>query len=171
MSEPTDVVSEDDWEHLAREASNQHVGEDAGIEQLRELLAFDLCGSPYAIPVERVREIVRFREIRRVPKVPSWMRGVVALRGEVVQVVDLRMKLGLEAQEPNRRSRIIVLHGDDDRITGILVDAVREVLRINEEAFASAVNGEIGAVSELCLRADEFVSVIDIDRVLELRAD
>ena len=160
------------WEDLARAASYQGMGEEeGGAELLRELLAFELAHSPYAIPVERVREIVRVREMTRVPRVPDWVRGVVTLRGEVVQVIDLRMRLGLEATEPGRRSRIVVLHGDDERITGVLVDAVREVMRVAEDAFSASEEGEVGAVSELCLQEGEFVSVIDVDRVLELRAD
>ncbi len=169
MSEATTMTG--DWESLARTAAGRHGAEDGGVEMLRELLSFELGGSPYAIPVERVREIVRVREMTRVPRVPEWVRGVVTLRGEVVQVIDLRMRLGLRAEETNKRSRIIVLHGDDERITGVLVDSVREVLRVDEESFTAAAEGEVGAVAELCLRDEEFVSVIDVDRVLELRAD
>lgn len=170
MSEST--AANTSWEDLARTAGAQHSGlDDDGVEMLRELLSFELAGSPYAIPVERVREIVRVREMTHVPRVPDWVRGVVTLRGEVVQVIDLRMRLGLPAEEINRRSRIIVLHGDDDRITGVLVDSVREVLRVEEESFSASMDSEVGAVAELCLRDEEFVSVIDVDRVLELRAD
>lgn len=171
MSEPTTLGAEG-WEDLARTAASRRGGDLGGAsEMLRELLAFELAGSPYAIAVERVREIVRVREMTPLPRVPAFVRGVVTLRGEVVQVIDLRMRLGLRADATNRRSRIIVLHGDDDRVTGILVDSVREVLRVAEESFTSAMESEIGAVSELCLRDDEFVSVIDVDRVLDLRAD
>jgi purine-binding chemotaxis protein CheW len=161
-----------DWESLARAASSRGVDGEDQLELLRELLSFRLAESPYAIPVERVREIVRVREIASVPKVPSWVLGVVALRGEVVQVVDLRMRLGMPSTPTTRGSRIIVLHGDDDRITGVLVDAVDQVLRVNEDAFRSAVaSTESGSVNELCVRDGEFVSVVDVDRILELRAD
>ena len=130
-----------------------------------------LAGSPYAVPVERVREIVRLREITEVPRVPNWVLGVVALRGEVVQVVDLRMRLGLATGDVSRSSRIIVLHGDDERITGVLVDAVEQVLRVEEESISPATGSDSGAVSELCVRDGDFISIIDLDRVLELRAD
>jgi len=169
MSEATTM--DGDWESLARTAALRHGGDEGSTQMLRELLSFELAGSPYAIPVERVREIVRVREMTHVPRVPTWVRGVVTLRGEVVQVIDLRMRLGLRAAATNKRSRIIVLHGDDERITGVLVDSVREVLRVEEESFSSSLDGEVGAVAELCLRDEEFVSVIDVDRVLELRAD
>ena len=170
MSGPMDTSG--NWDDLGRAASYQGLGEEEdGAGLLRELLAFELADSPYAIPVERVREIVRVRELTRVPRVPDWVRGVVSLRGEVVQVVDLRMRLGLTAKATNRKSRIVVLHGDDDRVTGVLVDSVREVLRVDEESFSPSNEGDMGAVSELCLQDGEFVSIIDVDRVLDLRAD
>lgn len=171
MSAPTHAQAGGDWEALARRAAASR-DDDEGAELIRELLSFRLEDAPYAIPVERVREIVRLREITGVPKTPDWVLGVVALRGEVVQVVDLRMRLGLPAGERSRRSRIIVLHGDDDRITGVLVDAVEQVLRVNEEAFRGAsASADSAAVTELCLQGEDFVSVLDVDRVLELRAD
>jgi len=165
------AASGQDWESLARGATLGGEEED-GTELRRELLSFRLDDSPYAIPVERVREIVRLRDITTVPRMPAWVLGVIALRGEVVQVVDLRMRLGLPPRESSRRSRIVVLHGDDDRITGVLVDGVEQVLRVSEESFrAAAAASETAAVSELCLQGGDFVSVVDVDRVLDLRAD
>jgi len=171
MSSSEAPASSADWESLARSASLESMEGDE-VELVRELLTFVLAETPYAIPVERVREIVRLRDITSIPRVPNWVLGVVALRGEVVQVVDLRLRLGLETTDPSRRSRIIVLHGDDDRVTGIMVDRVEQVLRIAEQSISpAAASGESEAVSELCERDGNFISIIDVDRVLELRAD
>jgi len=170
MRATTGVSASAEWVHLARSAARRG-SDNEEVELLRELLSFRLAGSPYAIPVERVREIVRLRELTRIPKVPPFVLGVVALRGEVVQVLDLRMRLGLATSEATRRSRIIVLHGDDDRITGLLVDSVHDVLRVEEHAISPTSGNDVGAVSELCLRGEEFISIVDVDRVLDLRAD
>jgi purine-binding chemotaxis protein CheW len=171
MNPARETATGAEWESLARGAALAR-DEEEGAELRRELLSFRLDDSPYAIPVERVREIVRLREITAVPKMPDWVLGVIALRGEVVQVVDLRMCLGLAPRETSRRSRIVVLHGDDDRITGVLVDGVDQVLRVSEEAFrTAAASTETAAVTELCLQDGDFVSVVDVDRVLDLRAD
>jgi purine-binding chemotaxis protein CheW len=159
-----------DWEGLARDAALGRKADEAPLV-LRELLVFVLGESQYSIPVERVREIVRMRAITPVPRVPTEVRGVIALRGEVVQVVDLRMRLGLPAPEAGRRTRIIVLHGDDDRVTGILVDAVREVVRVPEDDVRPATGAEASAVSELFLAEEDFVSILDLDRVLDFRGD
>jgi len=175
MSEPGQVgarVKEvrGDWDKLARAAAAGK-GQPEELELLRELLTFLLDDTPYAIPVERVREIVRVGQITPMPRVPSAVLGVIALRGEVVQVVDLRMRLQLPDAGRTRASRIIVLHGDDDRVTGVLVDAVQAVLRVSEDAIHPPASSESSAVSEMCVRGDEFVSILELDRVLDFDAD
>jgi purine-binding chemotaxis protein CheW len=158
------------WEALARRAARERAGGDAEAELLRELLTFELAGSPYAVPVERVREIVRLRPITPVPRVPETVCGVLSLRGEIVQVVDLRRRLGLAAAEPTRTSRIVVLHGDDSRVAGVLVDRVSEVLRVTDDVIRPTTAAETRWVSELCTRGDEFVSIVDLDQVLDFDA-
>lgn len=158
-----------DWESLARAAAAPAGDEEASL--LRELLAFELDGTPYAIPVERVREIVRTRAMTPVPRVPDAVRGVIALRGEILEVIDLRLRLGLPVHEPDRRSRIVVLHGEDGRVAGLLVDAVTEVLRMPEASIRPTSPGESESVTALCARDGRFVSLIDLERVLDLDAD
>ena len=156
------------WEGVARSAAGAWSidGDVADQENVRELLVFQLDGSAYAIAVERIREIVRMREMTNLPRAPHWILGVVALRGEIVEVVDLRRRLDLAEREPSRSSRIIVLHGDVERVTGMLVDSVSEVFRVSEDAVIPAQSLDVGAVSEVCRRGDEFVSILDPDIVL-----
>jgi purine-binding chemotaxis protein CheW len=163
-SEAALANGEKSWDALAREAAQQR---EVGSEpvELLQLLTFELAGAPYALPVECVREIVRIRPITPVPRVPEDVRGVISLRGEIVQVVDLRRRLGLEPVEPGRRSRVIVVHGGDGQVTGLLVDAVIEVLSVTDDALRPA-SGEAGSVETLCVRGDEFVSLVDLERVL-----
>jgi purine-binding chemotaxis protein CheW len=154
------------WDRLAREAAT-HRGADAGVELFRQLLTFEIDATPYALPVERVREIVRMRTVTPVPRVPEAVRGVISLRGEIVQVLDLRRRLGLPPAEPTRRSRVVVVHGDEGRVAGLMVDAVREVVSVGEEALRPAPS-ESGAVADLCAHGGAFVSVLDLDRVLDV---
>ncbi len=154
------------WESLARAAVAHQVDEEASL--LRELLAFTLDGDPYAIPVEWAREIVRLRAITPMPRVPPAIRGVISLRGEIVQVLDLCLRLGVQAREPTRTSRIIVLHGDHGSVTGLLVDSVREVVRVAEEAIQPPPTGESDSVEALCRQDGEFISLLNMDRVLDL---
>ncbi|MFK7894288.1 MAG: chemotaxis protein CheW [Myxococcota bacterium] len=157
-----------DWERVARAAASAYAaGEGAEENGLRrELLILGLAGSAYAIPVERIREIVRMRALTRVPRAPEWLLGVVTLRGEVVEVVDLRRRLGLETAPYGRKTRIIVLHGDAEHVTGVLVDSVSEVFRALESEIAPSAGLDSVSVVEICRREDEFVSILDIDHAL-----
>jgi purine-binding chemotaxis protein CheW len=160
----------ENWDDLAR-AAGSVVPEGEQHEDLRQLLTFEVDSTPYAVPVERVREIVRIRPITPIPRVPAEVRGVISLRGEIVEVVDLRRRLNLEPADPVRSTRIIVVHGEDGRVAGILVDAVCEVSRVSEDAFRPVSGAETGSVESLCVRGEEFVSLIDLDRVLQINAE
>jgi purine-binding chemotaxis protein CheW len=157
------------WEELARRAAERRSARAESAEQ-RRLLSHVLDGSPYAVPVERVREIVRVRPIAPIPRVPSDVRGVISLRGEIVQVIDLRLRLQLRVGEAGRSSRIVVVHASDGGVVGLLVDAVTEVITVSEDALRPSDAGEGGNVETLCVRGDRFVSLLDLDRVLRFDA-
>jgi purine-binding chemotaxis protein CheW len=156
------------WLDLAREAAR---GGGAAVErvELQKLLAFRLGDAPYAVPVESVREIVRLRPLTPVPRLPADVRGIISLRGEIVEVIDLRRRLGLPPQDHTRSSRIVIVHGGEGQVAGLLVDGVSEVISVAEEAIRPA-SGEAGAVEALCERDGRFVSLIDLERVLDVDA-
>ena len=107
------------------------------------------------------------RAISPIPRVPTDVCGVISLRGAVVQVVDLRSRLGLKVSELARASRIIVVKTGASRVSGLLVDAVTEVLRIREDALLPTPGGDVDAVDYLCPRGDAFVSLLDLESTLE----
>lgn len=156
------------WDELARRAGAGAPRDEDPLADLRELLVLWMDGDPYAVPVERVREIVRLRSITPVPRVPTAVRGVISLRGEIVQVIDLRRRLGLAAAEPTGRQRIVVLHGEDGQLSGLLVDRVSEVLRVPGEWLRPPASRDADAVVALVPHARGFVSLFDVDRLLDL---
>ena len=155
------------WDALARAAARQG-GETESRSSLRELLCLRLAGDPYALPVERVREIVRMRPVTAMPRVPREILGVISLRGEIVQVMDLRARLALPPAEATRRTRLVVLHGDEGEVSALMVDAVSEVLRVEEESVRPAAAGGSPFVAALCVQGRDFVSLLDLERVLDL---
>lgn len=159
-------LAQGSWDELARTASSGPKGDEV-VQPLRELLVFMLGETPYAIPVDRVRETVRMCPVTRMPRVPEFILGVISLRGEIFQVIDLRNCFGMESLAMDRASRIIVLHAEEGYRVGILVDSVTEVLRVKEEDLLPATAGKSDAIEALCVRGDEFVSLIDLDRVLD----
>ena len=82
--------------------------------------------------------------------------------------LDLRRRLGLPSMDPTRSSRIVVVHLEDGLAAGLLVDAVHEVLRVQADAIGPPPGGESVAVEALCARGDEFVSLIALDRVVQI---
>jgi purine-binding chemotaxis protein CheW len=158
------------WDDLARSVAGGSDVEDRP-EDLRQLLTFEVNSTPYAVPVERVREIVRMRPITPIPRVPEEVRGVISLRWEIIEVVDLRRRLDLPPIQPRRSTRIIVVSSETGKVAGILVDAVREVMRVQEETIKATSGGGSTVVEALCTRGDEFVSLIDLDRVLQIDAE
>ena len=97
-----------------------------------QVVAFNLAKEEYAIDILAVQEIIRPTSITRVPKAPSYIEGVINLRGNVVPVVNLRHRFGLKEVEQTETSRIIILIINDMKI-GITVDNVTEVIRIKED--------------------------------------
>lgn len=92
-----------------------------------QYLTFVLKGQRYGVPISSVREINRVSTITPVPQTPSYMVGVINLRGKVIPVVDLRLKFGMEQAEHTRETCIIVIESVGGQ-TGMIVDSVSEVV-------------------------------------------
>lgn len=102
------------------------------------VVIFLLADEAYAIPVARVQEIQGYHTHlapRRVPDTPAFFEGIIDLRGQVIPVVDLRQQLGLGRLQPSRRTCHIIVDAGSEKI-GMLVDAVLEVQRVSDQAFA-----------------------------------
>jgi purine-binding chemotaxis protein CheW len=168
VSETVATTNGKSWDVLGRAAAAQR-SESADVLEVQQFLTFVLDGTPYALPIERVQEIVRIRPTTPIPRAPEDVRGVISLRGEIVQVIDLRRRLGLETLAPTRSNRVIVVHGGDGRMAGLLVDTVTEVLTVTEDALRQP-SGDTNVVEALCVRGDQFVSLVNLDRVLAIDA-
>lgn len=140
-----------------------------------QYLSFILAGHEYALGILRVREILEYDTVTPVPGAPVWVRGVFNLRGGVVPVVDLTVKLGLAPITLTRRSCIVVVEarlGGESVVLGLLADGIGQVLDLGPEdvvpppALGTPVHagflmglGRLGA-------GRGFVLLLDIDKVL-----
>lgn len=156
-----------DWESLARAAGARRPTA-AVTEAEHQLLAFEVAGGRYALPVERVREIARLRPLTPVPRTTPDVLGVVSLRGEIVQVIDLARRLGVEPV-PGPAGRIVVVYAGDAGVAGLRVDRVNEVMRVSETDIRPAAP-DAALVEALCRRGERFVSLVDLERTLDLDA-
>jgi purine-binding chemotaxis protein CheW len=134
-----------------------------------QLVSFALANETYGIEITKVREIILITEITRVPQTACYVKGLINLRSMVIPVIDLRTLFGLPETERTDDSRIMVLHACG-RTTGIMVDAVSEVLRVKKEQISPpppAVAGQGKEYITGLVKLDkQLLILLDIDRIL-----
>jgi len=99
-----------------------------------QIVVCELKNERYGLDISRVYEIIRFQPITVVPQAPSYVEGVINLRGRIVPVVDLAVRFGMPRSTETKASRIVVAGSGDIRV-GLIVDGVSEVLMIPDEAI------------------------------------
>lgn len=99
-----------------------------------KVVVFQLAEKEYVIPVSHVQGIEKFTHITRVPKTPSYVKGVINLRGVVTPIIDLKNRLGLGESELNESSRIIIITLEDMNV-GVIVDSANDVLDIPSDSI------------------------------------
>jgi purine-binding chemotaxis protein CheW len=136
-------------------------------------LTFALANEEFGLEILKVREIIGIMEITAVPQTPEYVRGVINLRGQVIPVIDLRAKFGMEAIETTDQTCIIVVEiSQDDRKfnTGIVVDHVQEVLDIVGDQIEDSPQFGSNVATDFILGmgkiGDSVKILLDIDKVL-----
>lgn len=134
------------------------------------LVVFELDDREFALPIEDIAEVLPMVLITPVPEVPSWVVGVINLRGRVIPIIDLRARLGMEPRAPRLNTPILVAE-QATRKLGLIADAVRDVISLPDEALESPTEvgaAEIGhtdAVSAVARTDDRLIVVLDLARV------
>ena|SRR5262252_402815 len=128
-----DMITE--GEHIARQEGSPAEAEAAA--RAGEYLTFKLGGEEYGIDILRVQEIRSYEQPTRIANAPSYLKGVVNLRGVIVPIVDLRVRLGCAQAEYNHFTVVIVLNVKG-RVVGAVVDSVSDVLELSAEAIRPA---------------------------------
>ena len=141
--------------------------------QTRQVLTFVLGTQTYGVDILRVQEIRGFSAVTKIPQAPAHVLGVLNLRGSIVPIVDLRMRLSLERAEFTPVTVIIVLSvlaGSNRRDFGVVVDGVSDVVDVNETEMRAAPElGSRGATSYvrgLVTLQERMVVLLDIDRLI-----
>jgi purine-binding chemotaxis protein CheW len=134
-----------------------------------QLVVFQLGKEYYGVDIHQVQEIIRFQSPTKVPGAPSFVEGVINLRGRVIPIIDLRKRFRLSEKEVTKDTRVIVVEVAPHTV-GMVVDAVDEVLRISEDKIeppspliASIQEEYIQGVGKL---EDKLVIILDLQKVL-----
>jgi purine-binding chemotaxis protein CheW len=146
--------------------------EDTNVAVSQQYVTFSLGDELFGVEVTRAREILSVTPVTKVPQTPEYLLGVINLRGQVVPVIDMRLKLGLPVSEETEDTCIIVVevHVDGEAIiVGALADAVREVLEIRSDQIEPAPRLGTRLKTEFITgmgKVDEqFLILLNIDRV------
>jgi len=100
-------------------------------EEIEEYLCFRVAHEEYAISIMAIKEIIKPRDVTEVPRMPAFISGVISLRGVIIPVMDMRLRLSLPVSAAAGKERIIVMRKDSG-FCGVLVDEVIQVARINK---------------------------------------
>jgi purine-binding chemotaxis protein CheW len=144
----------------------------ATIAETTQFLTFRLGDEVFALDISKVREVLDFTTVTKVPRMPEFMRGVINLRGSVVPVIDLRLKFGMTKTENSVNTCIIITEvtvDGDTTVLGALADSVQEVLDLDAEHIAPAPR--IGTklrtdfIKGMGKRNEHFIMILDVDKV------
>ncbi|MDA8180390.1 MAG: chemotaxis protein CheW [Deltaproteobacteria bacterium] len=146
-----------------------------GIDEVRQYLTFKLGEEVFGLDVGKVREILDFTTITKVPRTPEFMRGVINLRGSVVPVVDMRLKFGMSATEKTVNTCIIVTEvtlDGETTVLGALVDSVQEVFELEPDQIEPSPR--IGTklktefIKGMGKRDERFIMLLDVDKAFSV---
>lgn len=131
-----------------------------------QVVVFELGGERYGLDIGTVYEIIRHQPITAVPNAPSFVEGVINLRGRIIPVVDLRGRFGLSAAAPTKASRIVVCEAAGHRV-GLVIDAVTEVLMVPSDAIEPtpevAGGTEAGYLNGIVKLGDRLIILLDLE--------
>ncbi len=144
----------------------------ATIEGTTQYLTYKLGDETFALDISKVREVLDFTTVTKVPRTPEFMRGVINLRGSVVPVVDLRLKFGMTKTEKSVNTCVIIVEVNVDgetTILGALADSVQEVLDLDAGHIEPAP--KIGStvyhdfIRGMGKHNEQFIIILDVDKV------
>ncbi|TWJ26385.1 purine-binding chemotaxis protein CheW [Geobacter argillaceus] len=143
----------------------------ASLDRIEEYLCFRVANENYAINIMEIKEIIKPREVTEVPRVPSYVLGVISLRGVIIPIYDMRRRLGLDDVPGGNRRRILVVRHREE-FAGILVDQVSHVVKLGaaDEEQPPAVLDGTGRefVQGIGHHDGSMLILLDLDKILDM---
>jgi purine-binding chemotaxis protein CheW len=138
-------------------------------DPMLQWVTFRLEGETYGINVMQVQEVLRYTEIAPVPGAPTYVLGIINLRGNVVTVIDTRHRFGLPTTDVNDQTRIVIIEADN-HVVGILVDAVAEVVYLRQSEIETAPNvgndESTRFIQGVCNKNSQLLILVELDKLL-----
>lgn len=136
----------------------------------RQLVVFSLADEEFGVEIKKVNSIIKTEKITKIPNSEFFVEGVINLRGKIIVIINLHKKLGLKQKEWDKDTRIIVVELEDETV-GMIVDSVREVLRIEEskiEAAPEIILQKIDSdyIQSVGILGERLIVLLDADKIL-----
>lgn len=145
----------------------EYIDDDSTPASTKEYLAFYSDGLCFAVPAQNISTIIMSFEITKLPKLPAYIPGVINLRGQIVPIIDIRLKMNRPAMDYNRNACIIVLDFDDLMI-GMLVEQVAHVVDITEfDIKPSSTIEQQEMVSGIAKVGENVYLLLDCEKLLQ----
>ena len=148
-------------------ANNVSIAED----WKKQFIVVKIGSEQYGIDISYVDNIVRMQKITRVPKVQTYFKGIINLRGEIVPVMSIRTKMDLEPDEFTDVTRIIILKLEEHGVLGILVDEVKEVVTLApdeiDKVSYDAKNSKSNFINGVGKNGEELISLFDTNSIID----
>lgn len=123
----------------------------------------------YGIDIRSIETITRMQHITRVPKMPAYLKGVINLRGIVIPVLSMRLRMNLDADVITKSTRIIVVNLEQEGNVGFIVDDVKEVVSLNvddiDKIADSAKEGKANLINAVGKHDGELISLFDLNAI------
>lgn len=137
----------------------------------KQYIVVQIGSEKYGIDIGYVDNIVRLQKITRVPKAQAYFKGIINLRGEIVPVMSIRTKMGLEDDVFTNASRIIILKIEERGALGIIVDEVNEVVTLSEDEIdktsMSSKNVKENFINGIGKNGDQLISLFEINAIID----
>ncbi len=139
--------------------------------ETKQYIVIKVGEEQYGIDITFIDNIIRMTRITRVPKVANYIKGVINLRGEVIPVLSLRLKMHLPPDEITHNSRILILRTEKQGMIGFIVDAVREVVTLEADQISKTVkvsdSDEMHFISGVGQYNGSLISILDLSAITE----
>ncbi|MEO5358727.1 MAG: chemotaxis protein CheW [Nitrospirae bacterium YQR-1] len=141
-------------------------------DEVMQFLTFKLDDEVFALHIEKIREVLEFTTVTKMPRTPEFMRGVINLRGSVVPVIDLKQKFGMSFTDKAVDTCVVITEVDmegEKIVLGAMVDSVKEVMELERNAIepppkiGTQLSNEF--IEGMGKQGEEFIILLDIDRI------
>jgi len=135
----------------------------------KQYLSFTVEEEEYAFSILKVKEIIGMKKSTKVPNLPSYIKGVINLRGNIIHLIDIRERFNMPLKEYDKTTVVIIIE-TNDKVIGIIVDQVKDVINIKDEDIQKPLefsgNVEEEFIEGLAKANDRLVVILDVEKLL-----